>query len=504
MSKHTGEPTDLTPTSSASSTPSKLHTVAGYEDGDGNGNGDGDGDGDEDEDGDGEENEEETVERISEEEPAESFGDVVAQRLSQEFSPQAECPSAPKPLIIDVETSPEITPAQIHHPLPLLYAPWQPASSTPVSHSLLQRTPCGDPWVVRRLRRPTERTATTSEQRLRRNVKEKASIWEKKKGHRLTLGRNARSAKGLEHAISALIGKSSSRNDVAVGQLLFHATDLDRVPLSDYLSRRSSKVGLKSFVDGFALTRRSACSCKPPVSRRDQWRASALEYLLHYFIRSRAGGTRLALRYYDKGLAVRLVRAVVQLNEVMHGSLAFAGYPKCNANLRDFIEAFGRFDPCDLVSDGVPERIYAAGLVFHPPVLKFSKTFRVTRTAMGNKTINHVAIGPERPDWTVSIKRQVEIVSNSQPLQMTSRVAEAFAFKVLQATLISFEDPSTSFSGSYPSPIERGLARLNRANGSRRLQRPRPSGLRHLAPAAHILSKSRTQLYRQIGASRME
>ena len=71
-----------------------------------------------------------------------------------------------------------------------------------------------------------------------------------------------------------------------------------------------------------------------------------------------------AIVAYDKDLAIRLVRAIVQLNEVMHGSIAsepgITGYPKRNVIMRDFVEAFRRFDPRGLVSDDLLDKIYAS------------------------------------------------------------------------------------------------------------------------------------------------
>ena len=113
-----------------------------------------------------------------------------------------------------------------------------------------------------------------------------------------------------------------------------------------------------------------------------------------------------------------------------------------------------------------------------------------------------------RHQWTVSIKRQIEIASNAPPSPSTSRAAEALAFKVLQDTLLSSDDPSATFSGPYPSAIDQALARLN-GNGSRSRSGSVTSAFgrsanRRLAPAAHVRSKSRSQLYRQNGAGRLE
>ncbi|TFK85563.1 hypothetical protein K466DRAFT_551902 [Polyporus arcularius HHB13444] len=437
-------------------------------------------------------------------------------------------------------------------------------------------------------------------------------------------------AKDPDHAVLTLLGKTGARDDVALGQLLFRTTDLDRARLGDYLARRSSKVALKSFVDSFGLAGlridkalRVFLQAIHIPSRPTAGHSSALEYLLDSFA-SRWYDANATMVGYDKDVAIKLTRAIIQLNEVMHGGIAqepgITGYPKRNVIARDFVEAFRRSDPRGLVSEELLDKIYASvrreklfqargsssvatqpdivinikrplpprltyrvqsepvilripqpdpqltiqlfgqDLVFDPPVLNFAKSsevsFRVTGTALGNKTIimwrsganalaysglplsstviversfmrntfqvaflNHTGLKRRymfsvddpliRHQWTVSLKRQLDIAS-STPVAgpSTSRAAEALAFKVLQDTLINSEENSASFSGPYLSPVDQAYARLNGGNRSRSdsvnsaLGR---MGTRRLnVPPSHTRSKSRSQLYRENGAGKYE
>jgi hypothetical protein len=65
---------------------------------------------------------------------------------------------------------------------------------------------------------------------------------------------------------------------------------------------------------------------------------------------------------YDKDLAVRLVRALVQLNDFLHDGIAQepgpTGYPTRGITGRDFIDAFRRYDQRYLVSDELLEDVF--------------------------------------------------------------------------------------------------------------------------------------------------
>ncbi|OJT10666.1 Golgi-specific brefeldin A-resistance guanine nucleotide exchange factor 1 [Trametes pubescens] len=173
-----------------------------------------------------------------------------------------------------------------------------------------------------------------------------------------------------DHAISTLVGKAGARDDIAVGQLLFRTPDLDRARLGEFLARRSSKVALKAYVDSFGLTglridkalRVFLQSIHVPA-KTPAGHSNPLDYLLDSFA-SRWYEANAAIVAYDKDLAIRLVRAIAQLNDVMHGGVSQepgpTPYPKRNVITRDFVEAFKRFDTRILVSDELLDKIYTS------------------------------------------------------------------------------------------------------------------------------------------------
>ncbi|KAK7687142.1 hypothetical protein QCA50_009645 [Cerrena zonata] len=173
-------------------------------------------------------------------------------------------------------------------------------------------------------------------------------------------------SKDPEAAVYTLFEKSKTRSDPgALGQLLFRTIDINRLQLGDYLARRTSKVVLKAFVDEFGFTGLridkalrvfllSICVPQKP---------GAQEYLLDTFS-NRWYEANARFVAYDRDVAVRLVRAIVQLNEVMHGGIAqnpgMTGYPKRNILTRDFIEAFRRIDRANTVNDDTLDKIYSS------------------------------------------------------------------------------------------------------------------------------------------------
>jgi serine/arginine repetitive matrix protein 2 len=179
-------------------------------------------------------------------------------------------------------------------------------------------------------------------------------------------------AKDADHAISSLFDKAGIQDDpIVLGQLLFKTLDLDRVRLGDYLSRRTSKVVLKAYVDSFGFTgmrvdralRVFLYSINVPV--RSSHNHSPLDYLLDAFA-SRWYEANARIVAYDKDLAIRLVRALVQLNELLHDGISqepgSTNYPKRNITSRDFLEAFRRYDVRYLVSDELLEDVYESVL----------------------------------------------------------------------------------------------------------------------------------------------
>ncbi|KAJ6625567.1 hypothetical protein B0H10DRAFT_2001931 [Mycena sp. CBHHK59/15] len=175
-------------------------------------------------------------------------------------------------------------------------------------------------------------------------------------------------SKDADHAISSLFSKSGTPDDPTVlGQLLFKTLDLDRARLGDYLSRRTSKVVLKAYVDNFRFVgvrvdkalRAFLLSINVPA--KSVYNVTALDYLLDAFA-SRWYDANARIVAYDKDLAVRLVRALVQLNDFLHGGISQdpgpTSYPKRGITSRDFIDAFRRYDPRCLVSDELLEDVF--------------------------------------------------------------------------------------------------------------------------------------------------
>lgn len=209
-------------------------------------------------------------------------------------------------------------------------------------------------------------------------------------------------SKDPENAVSTLFDKSKTRTDHgAIAQLLFRTVDINRLQLGDYLARRTSKAILKPFVDEFGFTevridkalRVFLLSICVPL------RPGALEYLLETFS-SRWYDANARFVAYDRDVAVRLVRAIVQLNEVMHGGIAQApgmtGYPKRNVLARDFIEAFRRVDRACTVNDDLLNKIYSS--------------VRRERLSQARNPTTQTTI----PEVTITIKRPL-------PLRLTYR-----------------------------------------------------------------------------------
>uniref|UniRef100_A0A0W0FH86 SEC7 domain-containing protein n=1 Tax=Moniliophthora roreri TaxID=221103 RepID=A0A0W0FH86_MONRR len=175
-------------------------------------------------------------------------------------------------------------------------------------------------------------------------------------------------AKDPDHAISTLFSKTGISDDpVFLGQLVFNTIELDRAQLGTYLSQRTSKLVLKSYLDSFGFVglrvdrALRAFLISLHVPSRSVNNHSALEYLLDAFA-SRWYEANARFIAYDKDLAIRLVRGLNQLNDLLHGGLASepgkTGLPRRNITARDFTDAFRRCDPKYTVSDELLEDIY--------------------------------------------------------------------------------------------------------------------------------------------------
>jgi len=177
-------------------------------------------------------------------------------------------------------------------------------------------------------------------------------------------------SKDPDHAIATLFEKARSRDDpVGLGQLMFRTLDLDRAKLGDYLSRRTSKLVLKAYIDGFGFTGLRIDHAlrvflqSVNVPSKPSPTHNPMEFILDAF-GSRWYEANLGAVAYDKDLAVKLAKAIVQLNEVLHGGVGQepgpTGLPLRNVIARDFVGAFRRYDPRGQVSDEILQEIYAS------------------------------------------------------------------------------------------------------------------------------------------------
>ncbi|KAI0051205.1 hypothetical protein FA95DRAFT_1554782 [Auriscalpium vulgare] len=438
-------------------------------------------------------------------------------------------------------------------------------------------------------------------------------------------------AKDPDRAIATFFDKAQMRDDpVALGQLLFKTLDLDRARLGDYLSRRTSKVVLKAFFEGFGFgglrvdkaLRVFLQSVHIPSPSRSA-HTTPLDYVVDTFA-SRWYEANTGIVAYDKDLAIRLVRALVQLNDVLHGGIVDDpwNHPRVRRNVtgRDFIDAFRRYDARCLVSDDLLDKIYTSikrdplsqardathsntpdlaitikrpvparltyrmqsepvilripqvdpsltiylygqDLIFDPPYLTFTRSpeasFRITGTSLGAKTITFSRSGPNallytglplssqlvversfmrntfqlaftnhegekrrymfsvddpvmRHNWTVSLKRQIEIATTTEaqragPSRFT-RAAELTAFRVLQETLVSkpgdeFEDLRAYRYPSSPSPLPSSGSPAPRPTYGVTRRNSRINGF---STSPHVRSKSRSQVYPRHGPGKLE
>ena len=125
-----------------------------------------------------------------------------------------------------------------------------------------------------------------------------------------------------------------------------------------------------------------------------------------------------------------------------------------------------------------------------------------------------------RHQWTVSLKRQIDVASSSTTANSESpgtskfhRAAERTAFRVLQETLIG---PEGSYGPPPPSSINKALDRLTMSPRSpyspidahsvfaKEQRRGAQVLARNGVRDSHIRSKSRSQVYHKQGAGRLE
>ncbi|PPQ79950.1 hypothetical protein CVT25_003022 [Psilocybe cyanescens] len=179
-------------------------------------------------------------------------------------------------------------------------------------------------------------------------------------------------AKDPDHAISTLFTKSNAPDDpVLLGQLLSRILELDRSRLGEYLARKTSKSVLKTYLDGFGFA-----GLRIDVALRVfllsvnvsgySHSYGALEHLLDSFS-SRWYEANAKFVAHDKDMAVRLVWALVQLNDRLHGGIADEPGPtdhiRRNVTSKEFLDAFRRYDIRYLITDDLLLELYKS--IYH-------------------------------------------------------------------------------------------------------------------------------------------
>ncbi|KAG2368134.1 hypothetical protein BDR07DRAFT_1350163 [Suillus spraguei] len=157
-----------------------------------------------------------------------------------------------------------------------------------------------------------------------------------------------------DNAVTLLFSSLDHRDDpAALAQLLFRTPHIDRVQLGDFLSRRTSRVVLKHYLDAFGFIGLRVDKAlrlflhSIHIPERGSHGVTPFDVLLESFANRWYEANAVHISY-DKDLAYRFTRAIVQLNDVLHGAISHEpgqmGHPKRNITARDFLEAFRRHD----------------------------------------------------------------------------------------------------------------------------------------------------------------
>ena len=174
-------------------------------------------------------------------------------------------------------------------------------------------------------------------------------------------------SENADGAIAKVVDLRDPKGPVTLGRLLVQLPEIDRAKLGEYLSRRASKAVLRAYIDMFGFKgisidtalRIFLLSIHMPSG---PGHSNTLETLLDTFA-ARWYEANASIVAFDRDLAMRLVRAIVRLNEALHSAVSSEpnGNPqRMHVTSRDFTEAFRRHDQMGLVSDSLLEQIYAS------------------------------------------------------------------------------------------------------------------------------------------------
>lgn len=177
-----------------------------------------------------------------------------------------------------------------------------------------------------------------------------------------------RFANNPDHALKAFLEKTKLKDDpLTVANLLFRTIDLDRAKLGEYLSHKTNKAVLKTFIDrfGFAGVRIDNALRAFLLSIRIPNDGALLEHMLITFA-GRWFEANTGVVAYDKDTAAKLVFAMMQLNDALHSDLdsditltgGVFSFPNRDISSRDFIDAVRSWDRRMEVPDEILEKIY--------------------------------------------------------------------------------------------------------------------------------------------------
>lgn len=227
-------------------------------------------------------------------------------------------------------------------------------------------------------------------------------------------------ANDADQAIVSLFNSLAQPDDpVALAQLLFRTPEINRAQLGDYLSRRTSRVVLKHYLDVFGFTGVRVDKALRiflqtiHVPTRATQGNSPLDVLLDSFA-SRwydANGKHVA---YDKDLAYRFSRAIVQLNEVLHGGISqepgSTRYVGRNITSRDFLDVFRRHDPRGLLSDDTLSDVYES--IYREPL---SQARHPSSSGPAEITVSFKRAQPSRLTYKVQSEPVVIRIPQTDP-----------------------------------------------------------------------------------------
>jgi serine/arginine repetitive matrix protein 2 len=174
-------------------------------------------------------------------------------------------------------------------------------------------------------------------------------------------------ARDPEQATATLFSRTNSRLDPHdVAQILFRTSTIDRARLGEYLCRRSSRPILKAYADAFGLSglridKALRCFLQSLVVPTKSGNYSPLEYLSDAFA-GRWYEANAARVPFNKDMAIRLCRAIIQLNQALHGGVAgsygFTDHNRREVSGQAFVSAFKLHDRTGNASEELLDKIY--------------------------------------------------------------------------------------------------------------------------------------------------